>query len=340
MRQLRVFAILTLSAAAASAGLAAAQEAPAPQPKAVVVEAVKDVGLIAKGEKISHDFVIRNEGNADLEITSVKPACGCTVADYDKLIAPGASGRIHTEVETVSFAGPISKGVTVVTNDAANPRLQLTIKADVKPYIGVIPGYARYIYVQGEEAASLVQMVWAETGEDFQVLSASSPYSYLKVAFREASEDERKPEGRGRQWRVEMTLAPDSPVGALKEFVVIKTNHDKQAEVQIPVTGFVRPTIAVTPPAIELGNLELKEPRRFNLALVNHGSAAIEVTKVESDLSGVAGEVRPTEAGRRFQVQVTLPTGMPKGAFSGLVKIHTTSALKPVVEVPVRGTVL
>src|SRR5882757_6798837 len=77
------------------------------KPKATVVEPVKDVGSVPKGQKIIHDFVIKNDGDADLTITNVQPACGCTVAEFDKLIKPGATGKVHAVVDTAAFGGPI-----------------------------------------------------------------------------------------------------------------------------------------------------------------------------------------------------------------------------------------
>ena len=55
-------------------------------PKAVVDKPIVDVGKVKKGDPVRHEFVIRNAGDAPLEITEVKPSCGCTVADYDKVI--------------------------------------------------------------------------------------------------------------------------------------------------------------------------------------------------------------------------------------------------------------
>src|SRR5947209_20165588 len=116
-------AILTLSALVALAVIIAipatlfAQGTVAGKPKAVAVEPVTDVGTVAKGDSVTHDFVIKNEGTAPLEITQVRPACGCTVASFDKTIAPGKTGVVHTVVDTVTFNGPIAKGVTVYTTD-------------------------------------------------------------------------------------------------------------------------------------------------------------------------------------------------------------------------------
>jgi len=210
-------AILALASVLIVAGVLFAQAAPAGKPKAVVFEPIGDVGAVAKGDNATHDFVIKNEGTADLQVTNVSPACGCTVARYDKVIAPGKSGSIHVVVDTTTFSGPIAKSVTVSTNDPENLQLQLTVRARVEPYISVKPGYARYVVVRGEPQQGVInQTLWAPDGQPFDVTGVDSPIPALKVSFRQATEKERQPEVKGKQWRVEMTLSNDqAPIGAL-----------------------------------------------------------------------------------------------------------------------------
>ncbi len=183
MRRHSKAVILALCAALLVAGALWAQG----KPKAVAVEAIKDVGTVPKGEKIIHDFQIRNDGDAPLEITNVRPACGCTVAEYDKVIAPGKVGKVHAEMDTVTFNGAIAKGVSVFTNDPATPELELTIRAKVEPYIAVKPGYARYITVQGEpQEGTIAQTVWVPDGTAMEIVKVESPWPFLDVKFREA----------------------------------------------------------------------------------------------------------------------------------------------------------
>src|SRR5262245_52080705 len=52
-----------------------------------------DFGKINSGDIVKHDFVFTNMGNAVLEITEVRPSCGCTTAGtWDKRVEPGKTG--------------------------------------------------------------------------------------------------------------------------------------------------------------------------------------------------------------------------------------------------------
>lgn len=310
-------------------------------PKAVPVEPIKDVGIVAKGDKVVHDFVIRNEGTAPLQITDVRASCGCTVVDFDKTIAPGQTGKVHAEIDTTTFNGPIAKGVTVFTNDPDHAQIELTLRAKIEPYIQAKPGYARYITVQGEpKTGTIHQVIWSPDGTSFDVLKVESPYPYLTTSFREATPEERVPDVQGKQWRIEMTLANEAPVGALADHVRITTNHPKQKLVTIPVSGFVRPVIAVTPNVAEFGKVELKEPliRTFNVR--NFATEPIKITGAEGSLQGMKASIEPLQDGREYTVRVTLSPSMAKGPFNGKLLLRTDSQKKPTIEVDMHGEVI
>jgi hypothetical protein len=321
--------------------VAAATLFAAGKPKAVAVEPIKDAGIVSKGDKITHDFLIKNEGDADLEIVNVQPACGCTVAEFDKTIAPGQTGKVHAVLDTAGFSGPISKGLTVFTSDSDVPQLELTVRAKVQPFISARPGYARYITVQGEAAqGSIGQTIWAPDGSSFDVVKVESPFPFMKTSFREAKPEERIADATGKQWRVEMILSNDAKVGALADYVTIHTNHPKQKLVQIPVSGFVRPVMAVTPPVADFGKVELKDPLRRALKVRNFATEPIKITGLDQSIPGVEAQVKPVQDGREYEVLVTLKPELGKGPFNGKLMIRTDSPKTPLIEVELKGTVL
>ena len=313
----------------------------APAPKLVPVEAIRDVGKVAKGEKVKLDFEIRNDGPVELVITNVRPTCGCTVASFDAKIAPGATGKIHAEIDTVDFTGPIAKTITVLSNDPVNPRVTLTIKARVEPQISSFPGYARYVYVQSQAPATVKQWLWTDNFPEFKILEVTSPYKFIRATFRQAGELERRAEAAStNQWIIETTIQPDAEVGALRDYLVVATNHPQQKNLRLAVTGFVRPLLSVTPFVADFGALDLAASAQdLSLVVVNFGDSPIEIRSVTASVPGVEAKIKPIEAGRRWEVKLTLSGKMPKGRIDAKVTIQTTSTLQPTLEVPLRGTV-
>jgi hypothetical protein len=83
----------------------------------IETETVYDFGEAVEGEVIDVTFEVKNTGSIPLNIVDVKPACGCTVAEFTKEpITPGKSGSIKAQVNTKGFRGPISKSVIMLAN--------------------------------------------------------------------------------------------------------------------------------------------------------------------------------------------------------------------------------
>ena len=76
-----------------------------------------DFGDIPKGIPATYEFSFTNNTKETIIITSVKPACGCTAANYTKTpIKPGEKGMVAATFNAASPA-PFQKSVTVMTNE-------------------------------------------------------------------------------------------------------------------------------------------------------------------------------------------------------------------------------
>ncbi|MGI9527987.1 MAG: DUF1573 domain-containing protein [Weeksellaceae bacterium] len=93
---------------------------------------VLDYGNITKGADGHKSFTFKNTGDKPLILKSVKPSCGCTVADYPKTpIAPGESGEIKVGYNT-DIVSAFNKTITVYSNSTESERKVLRIKGVVK----------------------------------------------------------------------------------------------------------------------------------------------------------------------------------------------------------------
>lgn len=91
-----------------------------------------DYGNINKGADGHKVFKFTNTGDQPLIVKSVKPSCGCTVADYPKTpIAPGESGEIKVGYNT-DIVSAFNKTITVYSNAVDAERKVIRIKGVVK----------------------------------------------------------------------------------------------------------------------------------------------------------------------------------------------------------------
>lgn len=338
MRRVTHPAILTLLLATLPVLSALPARAAGGGPAAVIDEPVIDAGLVPVGEQVEAVFTIRNEGTAPLEITQVHPACGCTVAEYDEVIAPGASGTIRAVVDTTSEVGANAKAVTVYTNDPGNPRLQLTVKSDVRPFLTMEPGYARFTsFVHEDRDQTIPQLLWTSDFQALEITAMESPHPWIAVSYREATEAERSDKAAGKQWRIDVTLTKDAPIGPLANRVLLRTNHPRQKVVEVPVSGFVRPMVAVTPPDVNFGSVDPAEQQQWGILVRNFGSAPLRIEEVDSSVPGMRVDVESLQEGQQYKLVFTPTVDMAQGPFDGRVKLKTNLPQQPTITVNLRG---
>lgn len=309
-------------------------------PRAVVAEEVRDFGRVAPGDLVDHDFLIANQGSAPLTIGGVRASRGARVEHYDAVIGPGETGRVRVKVDTWSFGGSPRLSVSFATNDPTRPKITVDMKVEVRPYVLARPGHARYLTYDGGPEGTIAQTLWEEKGADFRVIGVESPYPHLRVTYREVQPEQRDAALPSRQWRVEATIASESPVGPIVDFIRIRLDHPKQKEIRIPVSGFVRPMLAVTPPAASLGDVDSAKAPAWVLMVNNYGDADVNLTEATTDVPGFLAEVQPLEPGRRFRLRLTVGPEARPGAFAGTIRIRTSSPKRPFVAVPLTGRIV
>lgn len=317
-------------------------------PRLTMVEPIKDFGTIPKGEKLEWSFAVKNTGTSDLEILAARPACGCTVADFDKVIKPGQSGKVHATVETVNFSGPIAKTVTLETNDPATPTAQVTIHAIVKPYVEAHPaGFVRFNLLQGETDSQVVTL-YSEEDEPFQITKVESPSEWIKVDYAKIENPADVVANVGKpgqnQYRVTVTAGgPDAKIGPIADKIKISTNSKHQPEYSVSVSGVVRPTYRVEPTGVNFGEVSASDSAATRVITVRSNNTkapeSFEVSKVESGIAGVTANVKPTANKGEYEVTLQVAQDAKPGDVQGDVKVYTNDKVKPVVTVPVKGTV-
>jgi hypothetical protein len=340
-------ASLALAQDAKKAEAAPAKDAGDKAPRLTIVEPVKDYGTVPKGEKLSWTFAIKNTGTSDLQIIAARPACGCTVADFDKVIKAGESGKVAATVDTTAFSGPIAKTITLETNDPATPTSTLTLHAIVKPYVEAYPaGFVRYTLLQGDAESQSITL-YSEEDEPFEITKVETPGDYVKVTYAKIeSEADRAQGGRNgqNQYKVNITVGgPDVKLGPLAEKVHIYTNSKHQPDFPISISGVVRPPYRVEPSMMNFGEVSATDVAASRAIVVRSNDLKtperFQVTKVESSTPAVTAAVKPGANKGEYEVTLQVAKNAKPGDLDGMVKIYTNDQVNPVVTVPVKATV-
>ncbi len=364
-------AMLTIAVAPfASAQTAKKSEAKASEaksqkaPRLTILEPIKDYGVVAKGDKLDWSFLVKNTGDADLEIIAARPGCGCTVAEFDKVIKPGDTGKVTAHVDTTNFSGPIAKSIELETNDPSIPAAQLTLQAVVKPYVDAYPaGFVRFNLLQGESARQSV-ILYSEEEEPFEITKVelptvtladgtTKPIDWMKVTYAKITDPAQLAKEVGRagqnQYRVDVVVGgPDAKIGPLADKLHIITNAKHQPEFNVSVTGVIRPTFRVDPVGVNFGEVSPTDPAATRSIVLHSNNLrtpeVFNVTKAESTVPSLTASVKPAMVNGQpvkgeYEVTLQVAKDAKAGDIDGNVKIYTNDKIMPVVTVPVRGTI-
>lgn len=299
-----------------------------------------DAGVVSQGVIVDAVFDLVNEGDATLIVKAVRPTCGCTVAEFDKEIAPGATGKIKAKLDTKDFSGPISKSILVMTNDPQNPTVTLVIKANIRPYVEILPRpLIRFNAVLNEPMNQTFIVAGADPEKSLKVRSVDSSVPFIETSVRQL-EGEELVKGKSKsQYEVTLSLRNDAPIGPVNAVLSVNTDIKEAPTVPVKVYGVVRALIHVTPSQVQFGSVEAKARPGRNLIVVNNRTdgTRVEITGASVDDPGFDAQVTTIEEGRRYQVTVVVKADADPGSRDATLTLSTTDEVFPTVTVPVRA---
>jgi hypothetical protein len=120
------------AAALAKAGIIEPDDK-SPGPRIKFEEQFHHFGKVDTNTRYTCDFKFTNTGNSLLKIEEVTLSCGClkgTATDKEEYL-PGEAGTVHVEYISGGNSRTVKKHVYIASNDKNNPKVDLTIKADI-----------------------------------------------------------------------------------------------------------------------------------------------------------------------------------------------------------------
>lgn len=241
----------TLMLAAGWASLAAAGEEAAFR----VEEASLDLGRVISGRTAYATYTFHNDGPAPVRILQVKPSCGCTVADYDRVIPPGGSGELRASVSTMpQQSGAFSKSIHVATDAEGARRLLLRFTVHIEQPIIGMPRLRMVVRGLEGEALTGGMLLRRTDGAPLQIYDANTGHAGL-VARATSIESPGRRGGfdatAGDVW-IELSGSSELEVGVITGNLRLQTNHPELDLLEVPYTVRVQSLVEVRPDVVRL----------------------------------------------------------------------------------------
>jgi hypothetical protein len=208
-------------------------------PRAEIPEATHDFGKVFEDQELTHTFVIRNTGDATLQITYIDPDCACTAANYDRRIPPGGEGKITLTIAPFSVLKQFSKHTEVFFNDPERSQVTLTMKGWGKPTIEIQPHHiVRFQGDPGSEHKAQIRFI-SHLNIPWEITSVKNSIpQFIEVTL--------KPEVVGKIYVLEVKNK-SRQTGRYVGKIEMKTNAIRRPRLIVRVFGDFYPSSAVNP---------------------------------------------------------------------------------------------
>ncbi|MBN1699902.1 MAG: DUF1573 domain-containing protein [Spirochaetales bacterium] len=188
---------------------------------------IYNFGQVNEGEKVTYTFKFKNVGTKTIIIDDVRTTCGCTlIGEFDREVAPGASGKIPVELDTDGFEREIAKAVQVTTNIPDRKEIILTLRGTVYSPIIVRPRIL-WLGLVTTAVSSLHGTFSIKNNSDvpLKIEKIIPPHDGVIVRNTSVQPDE--------EYLMDVTVNPPFGEGNVDEVVVLKTNMSGKESVNL-----------------------------------------------------------------------------------------------------------
>ncbi len=276
------------------------------EPRIVCDQPTFDFGSRDSSEVVAHTFTLKNSGTTDLDISAIRPACGCTAANLTRqTIPPGESAELSTRLTLAGRNGEVQKPILIESNDSENPALQLVMKGFIGTDFQITPITMVLRKDSPDAPATASVIVKSMTNKKFEITNAKSEGGKLKVRADKFSDE--------NSYQITANLEERLQAGQYGDKITLETNDPTRKQLEISVIVLVPSTIAVAPLKIVLDGT-LTAPVSQTIILKNPTKDALLIDTIETPDPSITSQF---EAMEHFGARVMIGNIQPTAALAG-----------------------
>ncbi|MCB0310374.1 MAG: DUF1573 domain-containing protein, partial [Bdellovibrionales bacterium] len=181
---------------------------------------------------------------------------------------------------------------------------------------------------QGSEEAQQKVTVEVRKGAKDKI-SAISTYS-KKIQIKEIEKSDRKAV-------FVVSVSPETPVGELRDRVVISLTGGSRTSINLPVFASVLGPLRFVPSSLSFGLIEGTEMIKRSVKLENRGKEPVEIKKVTTSNPAVQAEFKPIKAGKLYVIDIMVDPAQVKDDLRATVEVITDTGQEKPLSLSVYG---
>jgi hypothetical protein len=285
---------------------------------------VHDFCEVAPDSINSCTFNFTNVGDGTLTITQTRGTCKCTVPDLQKKdYAAGESGQLNVQFHAPSFQGPTSQNIIVSSNDAENPRVELTVRADVRAQVVVTPDSMTLSLTDANNAGAVPITLKSIDKKLFAITSVTGD-GIIAVDF--------DPNKMSDTYTVYPKVNMENLRKFLGGYIVFNINHPECKSVRVSFACLKE--FEASPAVVIVKDANAGQVQKRTIYLTSNYNQPIEIESITSDKS-IIKVVGQEQTANRFKIDVEI-TPPPKEAASRVFSDTLHIKIKNKEEIPVQ----
>ena len=298
-------------------------------PRVVVDQAEYDFGTMDYRDQGRHDFIFRNVGEGPLRLRVGNTTCRCTIGELESdQIPPGGTAKVTLVWHAEEMSGPYRQSATILTNDPAQPKVQLSVSGRITAAVFASPSVVQLGMLSPEESHTAEVELVCTLKEPLEVSYTLSDQSIAQFFQIDISplDDERvkKHEDAQSGLLLGVTIKPGLPLGPFVQTIQLQTNVPAVPKLEITIKGTVAGDISIVGAGwldsenlLTFGVVQSHEGASRRLLLVTCGPYRDKikfkpVTRPSSPLRVTVGETIAIGDGKVTQTPLIIE--IPKGA--------------------------
>ena len=267
-------------------------------------EDVYDFGVMERGQRGNHVFLLKNAGQGELVLRKGISTCTCTFSEVpDQVVLPGETAEVKITWEVKSSGSRFRESATIFTNDSNRGLVELFVVGQIIEPLYVEPSslvFSKVIFGQGSEASVRVVCFREQPLEllDHKFLMEKTARFFDLAVEPIAKKDLDNAQARSGLL-LTVKIASGMPMGRFEQQLQITTNVEQEKEEILPIRGRVESNISIfgrgwsdDRGALLLGGVKRDQGTRRELTIFVRGdqkeSVQMEIARVHPDVLRVS----------------------------------------------------
>jgi hypothetical protein len=298
--------------------------------EALFPESKHDFGMVPRGVKVKHDFLLVNHLAEAITILNLRPSCGCTSGRASATtVAPGQTAVIEAEMDTRNFVGPKSTSlfVTLVTASGREGEARLGVSSHILSDLVLNPGSIDFGTVSRGQAPTQVLTIDRINAPGWRFVRMVSASRSLNAQLVETGRNEGSV-----SYSLTVGLKPDVPAGPLRAELRLYSSDAETPSIPIMVNASVRGDLSAAPSVLSLGEIHSSAGAQGRFVI--RGARPFGIRSIEGAGDGFSTSAPDGTHNATHVVTVAYKPeeGSTRGDIRHVFRVHTDLPDEPTVD--------